>query len=98
MLKADQEHFDKHGEALFSSHMLDLSEEPDEENIAICAESKARKPCCVRSREARLPVVIRFSWLQSKLLKCFEVRVLFEYVHHSLAVVIPWSLLNLPVL
>jgi fructose-bisphosphate aldolase class II len=38
MLKADQEHFDKHGEALFSSHMLDLSEEPDEENIAICAE------------------------------------------------------------
>merc|ERR1719240_306674 len=38
MLKADQDYFDKHGEALFTSHMLDLSEEPDEENIAICAE------------------------------------------------------------
>merc|ERR1712241_1646102 len=25
------------GEPLFSSHMLDLSEEPDEENISICA-------------------------------------------------------------
>jgi len=38
MVKADQEYFEKHGEALFTSHMLDLSEEPDEENIAICAE------------------------------------------------------------
>jgi len=36
MLAADREYFDKHGEPLFSSHMLDLSEEPDEENIAIC--------------------------------------------------------------
>jgi len=38
MLKADEEYFAKNGEPLFSSHMLDLSEEPDEENIAICAE------------------------------------------------------------
>merc|ERR1740139_901275 len=38
MLEADKEYFDKFGEPLFSSHMLDLSEEPDEENIAICAE------------------------------------------------------------
>jgi len=38
MLKANEEYFAKHGEALFTSHMLDLSEEPDEENIAICAE------------------------------------------------------------
>jgi fructose-bisphosphate aldolase class II len=38
MLKADEEYFMKHGEPLFSSHMLDLSEEPDEENIAICVE------------------------------------------------------------
>merc|ERR1719424_920633 len=28
--------FKAHGEPLFSSHMLDLSEEADEENIAIC--------------------------------------------------------------
>merc|ERR1712060_916651 len=36
LLKANEEYFDKHGEPLFSSHMLDLSEEPLEENIAIC--------------------------------------------------------------
>jgi len=36
MLKADEEYFAVHGEPLFSSHMLDLSEEPKEENIAIC--------------------------------------------------------------
>jgi fructose-bisphosphate aldolase class II len=38
MLAADEDFFKKYGEPLFSSHMLDLSEEPDEENIAICVE------------------------------------------------------------
>jgi len=38
MLKADEDFFKKYGEPLFSSHMLDLSEEPDDENIAICVE------------------------------------------------------------
>jgi len=37
MLEADEAFFKTHGEPLFSSHMLDLSEEPDEENIEICA-------------------------------------------------------------
>merc|ERR1719261_783654 len=36
MLEADEAYFKAHGEPLFSSHMLDLSEEPDEENIEIC--------------------------------------------------------------
>ena len=36
MLKADEEYFQAHNEPLFSSHMLDLSEEKDEENIATC--------------------------------------------------------------
>jgi len=36
MLKVDEAYFEEHGEPLFTSHMLDLSEEPDEENIAIC--------------------------------------------------------------
>ncbi|KAL3934559.1 MAG: hypothetical protein SGBAC_009750 [Bacillariaceae sp.] len=36
MLDADEAYFVQYGEPLFSSHMLDLSEEPDEENIAIC--------------------------------------------------------------
>lgn len=31
-----QEYFEKNGEPLFSSHMLDLSEEVDEENISTC--------------------------------------------------------------
>lgn len=38
MLEADEEFFAHYGEPLFSMHMLDLSEEPDEENIAICAK------------------------------------------------------------
>nr|AHK23679.1 class II fructose-1,6-bisphosphate aldolase [Pyrocystis lunula] len=38
MLEADEAFFKAYGEPLFSSHMLDLSEEPDEENIAICAK------------------------------------------------------------
>eukprot|EP00746_Dinoflagellata_sp_MGD_P087593 gnl/MRDRNA2_/MRDRNA2_34728_c0_seq1.p1 gnl/MRDRNA2_/MRDRNA2_34728_c0~~gnl/MRDRNA2_/MRDRNA2_34728_c0_seq1.p1 ORF type:complete len:765 (+),score=156.11 gnl/MRDRNA2_/MRDRNA2_34728_c0_seq1:94-2388(+) len=36
MLDADEEFFQNYGEPLFSSHMLDLSEEPHEVNIAIC--------------------------------------------------------------
>merc|ERR1712151_879444 len=38
MLEADEAFHKAHGEPLFSSHMLDLSEEPDEENIEICAK------------------------------------------------------------
>lgn len=36
LLQASKEYYKVHGEPLFSSHMLDLSEEPLEENIAIC--------------------------------------------------------------
>jgi fructose-bisphosphate aldolase class II len=38
MLAANKEYYEKFGEPLFSSHMLDLSEEPDDENIAICVK------------------------------------------------------------
>jgi len=38
LVAANQDYFEKNGEPLFSSHMLDLSEEPLEENIAICKE------------------------------------------------------------
>jgi len=38
LLDAGEEHFEAHGEPLFSSHMLDLSEEPIEENIDICVD------------------------------------------------------------
>merc|ERR1719502_888340 len=36
MLEADESFHKAYGEPLFSSHMLDLSEEPEAENIAIC--------------------------------------------------------------
>ena len=36
LLEVGEAHFEKHGQPLFSSHMLDLSEEPLEENIGIC--------------------------------------------------------------
>jgi fructose-bisphosphate aldolase class II len=38
LLEASEKHFAKYGKPLFSSHMLDLSEEPLEENIAISKE------------------------------------------------------------
>jgi len=38
MLAADEAHYKEHGEPLFSSHMLDLSEEPKEQNIATCVK------------------------------------------------------------
>lgn len=38
LLDAGEKYFAQHGKPLFSSHMLDLSEEPIEENIEICAK------------------------------------------------------------
>ncbi|KAM0792196.1 hypothetical protein ACM66B_004893 [Microbotryomycetes sp. NB124-2] len=38
MLEADEAYYKANGEPLFSSHMLDLSEESKEENIATCAK------------------------------------------------------------
>jgi len=38
MLEADEAFFGAYGEPLFSSHMLDLSEEDHEENIGLCAK------------------------------------------------------------
>ncbi|WP_111979573.1 class II fructose-bisphosphate aldolase [Algibacillus agarilyticus] len=42
LMKAGEKHFAQTGVPLFSSHMLDLSEEPIEENIATCTEYLAR--------------------------------------------------------
>lgn len=38
LLDAGEKYYKENGKPLFSSHMLDLSEEPLEENIAICSE------------------------------------------------------------
>src|SRR5690606_21315764 len=42
MLDASEKHFAETGKPLFSSHMIDLSEEPIEENIEICKQYLAR--------------------------------------------------------
>lgn len=42
LLDASEKHFAETGKSLYSSHMIDLSEEPIEENIAICKEYLAR--------------------------------------------------------
>eukprot|EP00560_Eucampia_antarctica_P001870 CAMPEP_0197841644 /NCGR_PEP_ID=MMETSP1437-20131217/46295_1 /TAXON_ID=49252 ORGANISM="Eucampia antarctica, Strain CCMP1452" /NCGR_SAMPLE_ID=MMETSP1437 /ASSEMBLY_ACC=CAM_ASM_001096 /LENGTH=414 /DNA_ID=CAMNT_0043451435 /DNA_START=98 /DNA_END=1342 /DNA_ORIENTATION=+ len=42
LVKASERYFEKYGEPLFSSHMIDLSEEPLEENIEICKDYLAR--------------------------------------------------------
>jgi fructose-bisphosphate aldolase class II len=42
MLDAGEEYFERNGRPLFSSHMLDLSAEPLEENISICEQYLAR--------------------------------------------------------
>jgi fructose-bisphosphate aldolase class II len=38
MLEADEKHFKEHGTPLFSSHMLDLSEEELEDNVGTCVK------------------------------------------------------------
>jgi len=38
LLTASEEFYAQHGKSLFSSHMIDLSEEPLEENIAVCKD------------------------------------------------------------
>jgi fructose-bisphosphate aldolase class II len=38
MIEANENYFASHGEPLFSSHMLDFSEETDEENIGACVK------------------------------------------------------------
>ena len=38
LISASEEHFKNTGKSLFSSHMIDLSEEPIEENISICKD------------------------------------------------------------
>merc|ERR1711966_432983 len=46
LMTANEEHFKQHGEPLFSSHMLDLSEESLEENVEICKKYLERMAKC----------------------------------------------------
>jgi len=42
LIAASDRYYESHGEPLFSSHMIDLSEEPIEENIEICKDYLGR--------------------------------------------------------
>jgi len=42
LIEANEKYYETHGEPLFSSHMLDLSEEPLEENVGTCVEYLTR--------------------------------------------------------
>merc|ERR1719487_2060557 len=46
LMEANEDYFKKNGEPLFSSHMLDLSEETLEENIGTCVEYLERMSKC----------------------------------------------------
>ncbi len=56
LLDAGEKHYKTHGKPLFSSHMLDLSEEPLEENIAICKKYLQRMSKIGMSIEIELGV------------------------------------------
>jgi len=56
LIEANEKYFKEHGEPLFSSHMLDLSEEPLEENVATCVEYLTRMSKCDLLLEMELGV------------------------------------------
>ena len=56
LLDASEKHFEETGKPLFSSHMIDLSEEPLEENIEICKEYLKRMSVMDMTLEIELGV------------------------------------------
>ena len=56
LVSAGEDYFERHGEPLFSSHMLDLSEETLEDNLAISAEYLTRLAKIGMSLEIELGV------------------------------------------
>ena len=56
LLDASEKHFEETGKPLFSSHMIDLSEEPLEENIEICKEYLKRMSAMEMTLEIELGV------------------------------------------
>lgn len=56
MLAAGEKYFEQHGRPLFSSHMLDLSEEPIEENISISKDYLKRMAAMGMTLEIELGV------------------------------------------
>jgi fructose-bisphosphate aldolase class II len=56
LLEVGEQHFAEHGRPLFSSHMLDLSEEPLEENVATCTRYLQRMSAIGMTLEVELGI------------------------------------------
>ncbi len=56
LLEVGEKHFAEHGRPLFSSHMLDLSEEPLEENVATCRRYLERTSAIGMTLEVELGI------------------------------------------
>ncbi|MET0147418.1 MAG: class II fructose-bisphosphate aldolase [Ilumatobacteraceae bacterium] len=56
LLEVGEQHYAEHGKPLFSSHMLDLSEEPLEENVAICKTYLERMSAIEMTLEVELGI------------------------------------------
>ena len=56
LLEVGEKHFAEHGRPLFSSHMLDLSEEPLEENVATCKRYLERTSAIGMTLEVELGI------------------------------------------
>jgi fructose-bisphosphate aldolase class II len=56
LLDASEKHYDKNGHPLYSSHMLDLSEEPIHENIEVCSAYLKRMDALGMTLEIELGV------------------------------------------
>ena len=56
LLEAGEEFYEIHGKPLYSSHMIDLSEEPIEENIELCKEYLKRMSKIGMSLEIELGI------------------------------------------
>ena len=56
LLEIGEQHYAEHGKPLFSSHMLDLSEEPLEENVGICKKYLERMSAIEMTLEVELGI------------------------------------------
>jgi len=66
LLDASEAHYKVHGVPLFSSHMLDLSEEPLEENIATCKAYLERMSKIGMTLEIEIPILIMHFSIRSQ--------------------------------
>ena len=78
-LDASEIHFKETGKSLFSSHMIDLSEEPIEENIEICKSIlKARMSKMGMTLEIELVLQV-----VKKMVLTIQMLMILNYTHNQ---------------